>query len=103
MERLDFLGAGLLTGVKVPVRFGDFSVDVVDEKLDFLSFFYHAKPPKAYNCIANIPVSEMSRLYSKMLALKPATGIKPEIGCDGLMYMIMKKRQPFAYHDRYIK
>ena len=45
----------------------------------------------------------MSRLYFKMLALKPATGIKPEVGCDGLMYMIMMKRQQFAYHDRYIK
>ena len=35
--KLDFLGVGLLTGVEE--RFGDLSVDVVDEKLDFLSFF----------------------------------------------------------------
>ena len=33
----------------------------------------------------------MSRLYVKMLALKPATGMKQEIGCDGLMHMIMRK------------
>jgi len=161
-EKLDFLWVGLLTGVEE--RFGDLSVDVVDEKLDFLSFlssrigggenfssrrfsrilcfssfwslsrssraisfflirsgwssisggeFAHsllittvrthspkannttliinARPPKAYNSKANIPVEEMSKLYNNgALALKPANGIRA-VGCGELMNM-MKKR-----------
>jgi hypothetical protein len=37
-ERLDFLGEGLSFTEGVEVRFGDLSVEVVDEKLDFLFF-----------------------------------------------------------------
>jgi len=37
VEKLDFLWMGLIA--EVEERFGDLSVDVVDEKLDFLSFF----------------------------------------------------------------
>lgn len=53
----------------------------------------NAKPPKAYNSKANIPVEEKSRLYNK-LALEPANGIREEGcgGCGGLMN-IMKRRQ----------
>ena len=52
-----------------------------------------AKPPKAYNCSANIPVGVMFKLYGLLLplALKPATGIRAD-DCGWLTNMMKKKK-----------
>ena len=66
------------------------TVHTQSPKADNTTPIIKAKPPKAYNCKANIPVGEMFRLYKVLLALKAADGIRGE-DCGWLMNMMRKE------------